>query len=304
MKAEYHRPVLLQETVDLLLIRPGGVYVDATFGGGGHSAEILKRLGPEGRLIAFDKDPDARHNQIPNPKFSLVATDFRFIEMVLKGMGIGHVDGILADLGVSSHQFDEAIRGFSFRFDANLDMRMNPEEGISAIDLLNGYTEAELKRVLSNYGEVRQAGKIARMIVTERKRQPIETTADLERVVGSVIAATNLNKILTLVYQALRIEVNEELEALKMLLEGAKTMLRQGGRLAVISYHSLEDRLVKQYLRSGNLNGEDERDIFGRSLSGWKLITTRAIQPSAQEQHENPRSRSARLRVAERTEDK
>jgi 16S rRNA (cytosine1402-N4)-methyltransferase len=302
MKADYHRPALLQETVDLLHVLPGGTYVDVTFGGGGHSAEILRRLGPQGRLFALDKDPDAQHNILPDPRFTLVPTDFRFIETAMKTQGISHVDGILGDLGVSSHQFDEGSRGFSFRFDARLDMRMDPTAGMDAVDVLNSYSEADLRQLLEVYGEVKQAGKIAAAIVTSRRHKRIETTADMERVVGSVIAAQNLTKILTLVYQAIRIEVNSELEALEELLEGGLRLLRPGGRMAIISYHSLEDRLVKQFFKTGNLEGEDQRDFFGRSLCPWKLITKKAVVPAAKELKENPRSRSAKLRVAEKIE--
>lgn len=304
MKAEYHRPVLLKESIDLLDVKPNGIYVDVTFGGGGHSAEILKRLGDQGRLLSFDKDPDAHQNQIPDPRFTLVRSDFKFIESALKAHGVMAVDGILGDLGVSSHQFDEGSRGFSFRFDAQLDMRMNPEEGQSAIDVLNGYSATDLQLVLDQYGEVRQAGKIAEAIVIARKNSPIETTRDLEQVVGGVIAAQNLTKILTLVYQAIRIEVNQEMEALESLLEGGLKMLKPGGRMSIISYHSLEDRMTKQFFKTGSLKGELEKDFFGRSLNPWRLITRKAVLPTAEEQKINPRSRSAKLRAAEKIESK
>jgi 16S rRNA (cytosine1402-N4)-methyltransferase len=300
MKTDYHQPALLQESVDLLAVKPDGIYVDVTFGGGGHSAELLRRLGPNGKLVAFDKDPDAQQNLLQDPRFQLIAKDFKFIEMELKNCGIQAVDGILGDLGVSSHQFDEGSRGFSFRFDARLDMRMNPEVGESAVDVLKHYKEADLRQILEQYGEVNQATKIASAIVAARKHGPIETTGDLERVVGSVIAAQNLSKILTLVYQALRIEVNQELEALESLLEDGLKMLKPGGRMAIISYHSLEDRMTKQFFKTGNLQGEDQRDFFGRSLCPWKLVTKKAVQPTAAEQKLNPRSRSAKLRVAEK----
>lgn len=302
MKAEYHRPALLQETVDLLSVRPDGTYVDVTFGGGGHSAEILRRLGPNGKLFAFDKDPDAQQNLLQDPRFQLIDQDFRFIEKALNSKGITQVDGILGDLGVSSHQFDEGSRGFSFRFDARLDMRMDPSADFDAVDLLNSYTEADLRQILKEWGDVQQAGKIAAAIVTARKNRRIETTGDMERVVGSVIAAQNLTKILTLVYQAIRIEVNGELDALEALLESGLRLLRPGGRMAIISYHSLEDRLTKQFFKTGNLKGDDQRDFFGRSLCPWKLVTKKAVVPSAQEERENPRSRSAKLRAAEKIE--
>lgn len=300
MKADYHQPALLQETVDLLDVQPDGTYVDVTFGGGGHSAEILRRLGPNGKLFAFDKDPDAQQNLHQDPRFQLIASDFRFIEIALNSQGITQVDGILGDLGVSSHQFDEGSRGFSFRFDARLDMRMDPTADLDAVDVLNRYPEADLRQLLDEWGDIRQAGKIAAAIVEARRNRRIETTGDLERVVGSVIAAQNLTKILTLVYQAIRIEVNSELEALEMLLESGLRLLRPGGRMAIISYHSLEDRLTKQFFKTGNLKGEDQRDFFGRSLCPWKLVTKKAVVPSAEEERENPRSRSAKLRVAEK----
>ena len=302
MKADYHQPVLLTESVDLLDVKPSGVYVDVTFGGGGHSAEILRRLGENGRLLSFDKDPDAHQNQIDDPRFTLVRSDFKFIETALKAHGVTAVDGILGDLGVSSHQFDEGGRGFSFRFDAQLDMRMNPEEGASAIDVLNSYSTRELREVMRQYGDVRQAGKIADAIVLARKNARIETTGDLEQVVGSVIAAQNLTKILTLVYQAIRIEVNSEMEALENLLEGGLEMLKVGGRMSIISYHSLEDRMTKQYFKTGSLKGILEKDFFGRSLCPWKLVTRKAIVPNEAEQKSNPRSRSAKLRAAEKIE--
>lgn len=302
MKADYHRPALLQETVDLLDVQPDGTYVDVTFGGGGHSAEILRRLGPQGKLIAFDKDPDAQQNLLQDPRFRLIAKDFRFIEIALNTQGITQVDGILGDLGVSSHQFDEGARGFSFRFDARLDMRMDPTADLDAVDVLNGYNEADLREMFYKWSDIRAGAKIAAAIVSSRRNKRIETTADLERVVASVIAAQNLTKILTLVYQAVRIEVNGELEALESLLESGLRLLRPGGRMAIISYHSLEDRLTKQFFKTGNLEGKDQRDFFGRSLCPWKLVTKKAVQPTAQEEKENPRSRSAKLRVAEKIE--
>lgn len=302
MKAEYHRPALLQETVDLLDVQSNGTYVDVTFGGGGHSTEILRRLGPQGRLIALDKDPDAQANLLQDARFQLIATDFRFIETALNSQGITQVDGILGDLGVSSHQFDEGERGFSFRFDARLDMRMDPTGGQDAVDVLNGYSEADLRQMLEDWGEVRQAGKIATAIVESRRHRRIETTGDLERVVGSVISAQNLTKILTLIYQAIRIEVNGEIDALEALLEAGVKLLRPGGRMAIISYHSLEDRLTKQFFKTGNLRGIDQRDFFGRSLCPWRLVTKKAVQPTAAEERSNPRSRSAKLRVAEKIE--
>jgi 16S rRNA (cytosine1402-N4)-methyltransferase len=300
MNADYHRPALLNESIDLLAIKENGTYVDATFGGGGHSREILNRLGPQGRLIAFDKDADALHNKLDDSRLLLVKTDFKFIDTVLDGLSHLKVDGILADLGISSHQIDAAARGFSFRFSANLDMRMDRDAPLDASEVLATYPESDLRHLLRTYGEVDQASKIAAAIVKTRKSSPITTTEQLREVIGSVVVAKNLHKILTLVYQALRIEVNRELEALEDLLEAGPKVLKPGGRLAIISYHSLEDRMVKQYFRTGNLDGEDRRDILGRSFSPWKVITRKAVVPSEQEVQENPRSRSARLRAAEK----
>lgn len=302
MRADYHKPALFAESIDLLNIRKDGVYVDATFGGGGHSGGILKALGESGRLIAFDKDSDAQQNKIEDSRLQLVKTDFKFIEKVLQELGIAAVDGILADLGISSHQIDVAERGFSFRFDATLDMRMDRTREVSAIEVLNDYPEAELRKVFRDFGEVRQASKLAAAIVKARKLQAIDTTARLREIVGEVVQATNLNKILTLVYQALRIEVNQELEALEMLLEGGLRMLKPGGRMAIISYHSLEDRMVKRFFRTGNLSGEDRRDFYGRSLSPLKVVARKAVMPTQDEIEDNPRARSARLRGAERIE--
>jgi 16S rRNA (cytosine1402-N4)-methyltransferase len=300
MNADYHRPALLNESIDLLAIKENGTYVDATFGGGGHSREILNRLGPQGRLIAFDKDADALHNKLDDSRLLLVKTDFKFIDTVLDGLSQLKVDGILADLGISSHQIDAAARGFSFRFSAHLDMRMDRDAPLDASEVLATYPESDLRHLLRTYGEVDQASKIAAAIVKTRKSSPITTTEQLREVIGSVVVAKNLHKILTLVYQALRIEVNRELEALEDLLEAGPKVLKPGGRLAIISYHSLEDRMVKQYFRTGNLDGEDRRDILGRSFSPWKVITRKAVVPSEQEVQENPRSRSARLRAAEK----
>lgn len=300
MKAEYHIPALLMDSIDLLDIRENGVYVDATFGGGGHSREILRRLGPQGRLIAFDKDADALPNKIDDSRLLLVKTDFKFIDTVLSELQVGPVQGVLADIGISFHQIDAADRGFSFRFPAQLDMRMDRDGNkTTAASILRSYPEDDLKRILRSYGEIDQAAKIAHAIVHVRKSSPVVTTDDLRDVVAGVVVAKNLNKILTLVYQALRIEVNRELEALECLLEGASKVMAPGGRLAVMSYHSLEDRMVKNYFRSGNLEGEDRRDIKGRSLNPWKTITRKAVMPTEEEIQRNPRSRSARLRVAE-----
>lgn len=296
----YHRPVLLEESIDLLGIREDGVYVDVTFGGGGHSREILRRLSEKGRLIAFDRDADAHHNKIEDQRFELIRSDFKFIEHAFEGLELEEVDGILADLGISSHQIDEPARGFSFRFESALDMRMDQDAQLSATEVLNGYSEQALRQVLRSYGEVRNAAGIASSIVAQRRQAPIESTKDLERAVGEAVSAKNLSKILTLVYQALRIEVNGELESLKSLLLAGIKLLKPGGRFSIISYHSLEDRMVKQFFRHGNLEGDDNRDEFGRSLSPWEVVTRKAVKPTDAEIKINPRARSARLRAAER----
>ncbi|MEM0999360.1 MAG: 16S rRNA (cytosine(1402)-N(4))-methyltransferase RsmH [Bacteroidota bacterium] len=300
MNPDYHRPALFTESIDLLAIREGGTYVDATFGGGGHSAGILQKLGREGRLIAFDKDTDAHTNRLEDARLQLIKTDFKFIENVLREAGIEEVDGILADLGISSHQVDVAERGFSFRFVAELDMRMDRENDLTAAQVLAEYTQSELQRIFRDYGEIRQANRIATAITSARRTAPVDTTDTLRSVIATTVKASNLNKILTLIYQALRIEVNGELTALPKLLEGGLRMLKPGGRMAIISYHSLEDRMVKRFFRYGNLAGEDQRDFYGNSLNPLTRITRRAVQPSDLEVEQNPRARSARLRVAER----
>ncbi len=297
--SEYHRPVLLQESIDMLNIRPGGTYVDVTFGGGGHSQLILERLSESGRLIAFDRDADAHHNKIADPRLELVRSDFKFIEKILDDLEIDQVDGILADLGISSHQIDEPERGFSFRFDAPLDMRMNQDAELSAQEVLNDYSEAELRNLLRDYADIRNAGAIAAAIVRFRRDRPLQRTADLKAAVADAVSAKNLTKILTLVYQAIRIEVNGELDALESLLVAGNKLIRPGGRFVIIAYHSLEDRRVKNFFRTGNLANEDQRDLYGKSLSPWKIIARKAIKPSETEIIENSRARSARLRVAE-----
>lgn len=298
MTQGYHKPALLHETVDLLGIRAGGIYVDVTFGGGGHSREILRRL-QGGQLIAFDKDSDVIENKPEDGRFTLVQSDFKFIESALKGLGIEAVDGILADLGISSHQIDTPHRGFSFRFDAPLDMRMS-QSGMTAADVLNSYSASDLEMVLREYGEVRAAGKLAAEIVSSRVHRQVRTTTDLEEIAGRCVEATNLRKLLTLVYQALRIEVNGEMEGLEALMQGSLRMLKPGGRMSVISYHSLEDRRVKHFFRAGNFEGKEEKDFFGRSLSPWKVVNRKSIQPTDAEIEDNPRARSARLRAAEK----
>ena len=296
---EYHNPVLLKETVDGLNIKPDGVYVDVTFGGGGHSREIMRRLGPNGRLYAFDQDTDALTNAIDDERFTLINENFRFIKRFLRFHGVKEVDGILGDLGVSSHQFDVAERGFSTRFDAELDMRMNQNDAISAYHVVNEYEEADLRRIFAEYGELTTAKGLANAIVTARKEQPIKNTEQLKKVLSRFLPAHKSNKILAQIYQAIRIEVNQEMEVLKEFLEQSLEILKPGGRLSVISYHSLEDRLVKRFMKNGMFEGEPERDFFGRFEVPFKLIG-KMIVPSEAEIKENNRARSAKLRIAEK----
>lgn len=296
---EYHKPVLLKETVDGLNIQPNGVYVDVTFGGGGHSREILKRLHEGGRLIAFDQDTDALRNAIDDPRFLLINENFRFLKRFLRFHGHRQVDGILGDFGVSSHQFDEAERGFSTRFEANLDMRMDQNSGFSAFDVVNKYEEPQLRKVLAQYGELQAAAGMARIIVQARATEPIKTSDQLKKALGRFLPKHKENKLLAQIYQAIRIEVNQELEALKEFLLQTEEVLGAGGRLSLISYHSLEDRLVKRYMRNGLFEGEPEKDVFGRVEVPFKLVGKFRI-PSEAEIIENNRARSAKLRVAEK----
>lgn len=296
---EYHNPVLLHETVDGLAIKPNGIYVDVTFGGGGHSREILNRLGENGKLYAFDQDLDALENVIDDKRFFLITENFRYIKRFLRFNGITKVDGILGDFGVSSHQFDEAERGFSTRFDAGLDMRMNQGSKKSAFHVVNEYEEQELKQVLFQYGELRNAPKLARTIVSERKVKPIETTLELKNILMPMMPKHHEHKILAQIYQAIRIEVNEELEVLKEFLLQTEPLLEKGGRLSLISYHSLEDRLVKRYIRSGLFEGEPEKDMYGNFSVPFKKVNGFTV-PSDAEIASNNRARSAKLRIAER----
>ena len=263
MTMEYHNPVLLQASVDGLNIKPDGIYVDVTFGGGGHSKEILSRLGPNGKLFAFDQDEDALANALPDERFTLINENFRFIKRFLRFYGVKSVDGILADLGVSSHQFDVAERGFSTRFDANLDMRMSQKNDLNAYRVVNEYDDANLKRVFSDYGELKNAPVLARTIIEAREECPIKTTDELKEVLAKYLPERIRNKILAQIYQAIRIEVNQEMDVLKDFLEQSLEILKPGGRLSVISYHSLEDRLVKRFMKNGMFEGEPERDFFG-----------------------------------------
>ena len=293
----YHNPVLLKETVAGLNIKNDGVYVDVTFGGGGHSREILRQLGPKGRLIAFDQDKDALLNIVKDSRFLFINENFKFMKRFLKFNNVNFIDGVLADFGVSSHQFDKPERGFSTRFDSHLDMRMNQDSPVSAKTVINKYDESDLKRLFRDYGELRLAPAIARTIIEARSLNPIETTLQLKSILRKYLTSGKENKILAQIYQAIRIEVNKELDALKSFLIDAKDMLRPGGRLSVISYHSLEDRLVKRFIRNGMFSGEPQRDIFGNYEVPLKKIG-RLIIPSPEEIKINNRARSAKLRVA------
>lgn len=296
---EYHNPVLLMETVDGLDIKPDGVYVDVTFGGGGHSKEILKRLGPNGRLFGFDQDEDALTNALEDERFTLINENFRFIKRFLRFHGVKSVDGILADLGVSSHQFDVAERGFSTRFDAELDMRMSQKNDLSAYKVVNEYDEANLRRVFYDYGELKNAPAIARVILEARENEEIKNTEQLKNVLSRFLPAHKSHKILAQMYQAIRIEVNQEMDVLKEFLEQSLEILKPGGRLSVISYHSLEDRLVKRYIKNGMFEGEPERDFFGNFSVPFKTIG-KLIVPNDAEIRINNRARSAKLRIAEK----
>src|SRR5690554_1842882 len=296
---EYHNPVLLTETVDGLNIKPDGIYVDVTFGGGGHSREIMQRLGPNGKLFAFDQDTDALANVIDDERFQLINENFRFIKRFLRLYGIKEVDGILADLGVSSHQFDVAERGFSTRFEADLDMRMSKKSSLSAYEVINEYEEKHLRQILAEYGEVKSAAGMAYAIVNSRKTEPIKNSEKLKEVLAKFLPAHKSNKILAQIYQAIRIEVNQEIEVLKEFLEQTLEVLKPNGRLSVISYHSLEDRLVKRYMRNGMFEGEPERDFFGNFEVPFKIIE-KLIVPTEEEIAQNNRARSAKLRVAEK----
>jgi 16S rRNA (cytosine1402-N4)-methyltransferase len=293
----YHNPVLLKESVDALAIKEDGVYVDVTFGGGGHSREILSRLGEKGRLFAFDQDPDALGNLIDDERFVLIPENFRFISRFLRFHRIKKVDGILADLGVSSHQFDEAERGFSIRFDGDLDMRMNQKSKTSAKEIINNYSEEKLAEILFLYGELRNSRNIAKTIVEKREENKIETSFQLREILQKYLPNAKEHKILAQIFQAIRIEVNEELDVLREFLEQIPNLLTQEGRLSVISYHSLEDRLVKRYIRTGMFSGEPEKDFFGNTSEPLQKVG-KLIVPTPQEIKLNNRARSAKLRIA------
>ena len=296
--SQYHTPVLLKESVGLLGIDPAGTYVDLTFGGGGHSRRILEELGPEGRLYAFDQDRDTLANAPADGRFHYVESNFRFLRGALRLRGVTEADGILADLGVSSHHFDAVERGFSFRGEAPLDMRMNQRGALTAAKVVNSYPAQTLTQLLGDWGELDTPWKVANCIVRARETAPIQTTAQLVEAVRPCTPKKDESKFLTKLFQALRIEVNGEMEALKMALEQSLRVLRPGGRLVVISYHSLEDRLVKNFLRSGNFAGAVEKDFYGRALTPFEILTRKAVVPSDEELERNPRSRSAKLRAA------
>lgn len=296
----YHIPVMLTECLEALAIRPDGVYVDVTFGGGGHSRAILERLGQEGRLIAFDQDPDALGNAIDDPRFTLVHQNFRFLKNNLRLHGVKAVDGILADLGVSSHQFDDAARGFSTRFDADLDMRMDQSRDLSAAMLLNTYSEEELHRIFGMYGELKNARSLARAIASARVQQPFRTVQQLKDATAALASKLKPNKYYAQLFQAIRIEVNGEMDALMDLLQQSAEVLKPEGRLAVLSYHSLEDRLVKHFMTKGKFKGEVEKDFYGNEIKPLAVIGRKPQAAAPEEVASNPRARSARLRVAER----
>ena len=300
METNYHVPVLLQACIDGLNIKPDGVYVDVTFGGGGHSREILKHLGDQGVLIAFDQDPDAQRNKIEDPRFHFVDQNFAFLKNNLRLLGYKKVDGILADLGVSSHQFNEPERGFSTRFESTLDMRMDKQGALTAAIVLNTYTEEQLHRIFGIYGEVKNAKSLAKAVVTARVSQPINTLAEFRSAIASHIPKGKENKYMAQVFQALRIEVNKEIEVLESFLEQTAEVLNPGGRLVVMSYHSLEDRPVKNFIAKGKVRGDVEKDFYGNQLKPFNVVTRKAVVADENELVGNSRSRSAKLRIGEK----
>ena len=314
--SDYHTPVMLDESISALVTNPSGTYADATFGGGGHTAELLSRLNEDGHVIAFDRDSDAIDNRIDDPRLTLVRADFRFIHNFVldlahktgdKALGAklsDGLDGILADLGVSSHQFDTAERGFSFRYDAPLDMRMNREGGKTAADVVNEYSQEDLERLLRIYGEVDNARKVAQLIISARDKRGISTTGELDEAIRPALPKFAEHKYLAKVYQALRIEVNHEMRSLEKFLEGAADTLRPGGRLVAITYHSLEDRMVKNFIKTGRADGKEEKDVFGNIHAPLKAVNRKPILPQESEIASNTRARSAKLRIAEKTEEK
>ncbi|MCQ2267286.1 MAG: 16S rRNA (cytosine(1402)-N(4))-methyltransferase RsmH [Bacteroidaceae bacterium] len=297
----YHVPVLLEQSIEGLNISPEGTYVDVTFGGGGHSRAILKRLKGKGHLYSFDQDPDAEQNIVEDPHFTFVRSNFRFLHNFMQYYNVDGVDGILADLGVSSHHFDDAERGFSFRFEGKLDMRMNQRAGKTAADIVNEYPEEKLADLFYLYGELKNSRKLASAIVKARAKESIQTIGDFLNIVQPLFGREREKKELAKVFQALRIEVNQEMTALREMLQAAIEVLKPGGRLSIITYHSLEDRMVKNIMKTGNIEGRLKQDFFGRVETPFKLVNNKVIIPSEEEQERNPRSRSAKLRIAEKT---
>lgn len=296
----YHIPVLLKESIEGLNLKKGGIYVDVTFGGGGHSKEILRQMDKSCRLFSFDQDEDAERNIVDDDRFTFVRSNFRYIKNFMKYHGVDKVDGILADLGVSSHHFDDSERGFSFRFDGKLDMRMNKRAGMTAADIVNNYDEERLANLFYLYGELKNSRKLASVLVKRRTVQPFDTIGDFLEVVKPLYGREREKKELAKVFQSLRIEVNQEMEALKEMLYSATEILKPGGRLSVITYHSLEDRMVKNIMKTGNVEGKMEQDFFGNVQTPFKLVNNKVIVPTDEEITSNPRSRSAKLRIAEK----
>ena len=296
----YHVPVLLKESVDGLDIKPDGVYIDVTFGGGGHSKEILTRLGKKGHLYSFDQDADAEKNIVNDDRFTFVRSNFRYIKNWMRYYEVDKIDGLLTDLGVSSHHLDDENRGFSFRYEAPLDMRMNKRAGQTAADILNNYSEEQIADILYIYGELKNARRIASAIVKSRQSKRVETTGDLLNATTGLFAKEREKKEMAKLFQALRIEVNHEMDALKDMLNGAQDLLKEGGRLSVITYHSLEDRIVKNFIKAGNAEGKVNQDFFGRIEAPFRAVNNKIVVPDESEQESNPRSRSAKLRIAEK----
>ncbi len=299
----YHKPVLLHESVEGLQVQPDGVYADVTFGGGGHAQAIIKRLETDGKLFGFDQDADARANSISDSRFVFIPQNFQYLKNFIRLNGVKQLDGVLADLGVSSHQFDVADKGFSTRFDGRLDMRMDQQQEITAENIVNTYDQQQLTDIFRKYGELQQAWQLAGAIVAARQNTAVCTTAELRQAVAHMLPRNRENKVLAQLFQALRIEVNQEMQVLEKFLGQCADVIKPGGRLVVISYHSLEDRLVKNFMRAGNANGEIEKDFFGNTLTPWEVVTRKPIIPSAKEINENGRARSAKLRIAQRKSD-
>ncbi|MDY0085241.1 MAG: 16S rRNA (cytosine(1402)-N(4))-methyltransferase RsmH [Bacteroidales bacterium] len=299
----YHKPVLLHESVEGLQVQPDGLYADVTFGGGGHSRAILELLGTNGKLFGFDQDEDAKANVINDPRFVFIPQNFQFLKNFVRLYGARQLDGVLADLGVSSHQFDVPDKGFSTRFDGRLDMRMDQQQEITAETIVNTFDQQELTDIFRKYGELQQAWQMAGAIVVARQNAPIRTTTELKQIVAPFLTRNRENKVLAQLFQALRIEVNQEMQVLEKFLDQCADVIKPGGRLVVISYHSLEDRLVKNFMRAGNASGVVEKDFYGRKLSPWEVISRKPIVPTADEVKENSRARSAKLRIAQRKAD-